>query len=467
MISRVTNHRIMAVMAAVLASIFALTPHVACAQVALLPVPRDLASLIGAVDDSVRGGRLIGALVTVVGTTRQAVTDANGIFIIDSIPPGEHRIAVAHPMLDTLGLEIVSAPVNLPAGSRREVSAHTPTFEEVRAKACARGPVSGGTSILVGRVIQADKDEPATGATVSLLFKDLSQATPVDKVRTGRVGPTGAFAICGLPGTLAGNLQATLGGVTTADLPVKTADASITTAILSIGGTGAGNAVLTGRVIARGAGPIAGAQVTVVGTTTVVTTRDDGTFTLAGLPSGTHEAVVRKIGFAKLSEIVHLTAATPGTLNVVLDQATVLATIHVMGVMETGLTKIGFMQRKQHGMGSYITPEQIAERNPNQTTDLLRSMNGMRVLNAANGRYLVSNSTVGSTTEGCITVFIDHARFDQYQPGDVDDAIPTGDLGAIEYYSTPATVPPEFAVPTKQCATLVVWTKTLLTTLKP
>ncbi|HEV8409485.1 MAG TPA: carboxypeptidase-like regulatory domain-containing protein, partial [Gemmatimonadaceae bacterium] len=339
---------------------------------------------------------------------------------------------------------------------------------EVRAKACLNGgPVSGGSSILVGRVVKADNNEPAAGASVSLLFKDLSKTPPVEKVRSGRVGPTGAFAICGLPSTLSGNLQATLGGVTTADVPIKSNDESMSTVMLSIGGTGSGSSVLKGVVKARGGGPIAGAQVTVVGTTSVVMSADDGSFTLSGLPSGTHEAVVRKIGFAKVSQIVELKAAAPGDVTVLLEPATVLGTIHVVGVMENGLNKVGFLQRKQHGAGIYLTPEQIAEKNPNMTTDLMRSMNGMRVINANNGRYLTSTSTVGSTSEGCINLFIDHARFDQFQPGDVDDAIPTGDLGAIEYYGTPTLVPAEFSIPGKQCATLVVWTKTLLTTLKP
>ena len=107
---------------------------------------------------------------------------------------------------------------------------------------------------------------------MSLVFKDLSEKDGVQKVRTGRVGPTGAFSICGLPRTIAGTLRAAFGGVTTADLPLTTNDESIATAILTIGGTGSGNAVLTGTVIARGGGPIAGAQVTVVGTTTIVET---------------------------------------------------------------------------------------------------------------------------------------------------------------------------------------------------
>ena len=315
--------------------------------------------------------------------------------------------------------------------------------------------------------MQADSDEPAVGATVSLVFKDLTQKDPVEKVRNGRAGPTGAFAICGLPVTLAGNLQASLGGVTTADLPVTTNDESLATAILSIGAAGPGSAVLKGTVKTRGGEPVAGAQVTVIGTTTVAVTGADGTFTLAGLPSGTHEAVIRKIGFAKVSQIVHLAVREPSIVSVALDQATVLGTVHVVGKLDDGLDKLGFLARKQLGQGWFLTPEQIAEKNPEMTTDLLRMTNGLRVLTQGSGRFLVSNQSAGSSQDGCINVFIDHARFDQFQPGDVDDAAPTADLGAIEYYAQASSVPSEFSVPGKSCATLVIWTKTLIMTLKP
>lgn len=443
----------------------AVAPVAAHAQ-DLPPVPRDYSSIIGTVDDSIRGGRLVGAVVTVSGTERRAVTDVHGIFAIDSIPPGEHEIVVTHPLLDTLGVQVRSAPFTLIAGQRTVASARTPSFEEIHAKSCPRGGLVTGPAILVGRVLKADTNDPAAGGSVSLVYKDASQKESVQKVRTGRVAPNGAFAICGLPRSIAGNLQATFGGVTTADLPISANDESISTAILLVGGTGPGRAVITGVVTARGGQPIAGAQVAVIGTPSVAETSANGTFTLAGLPSGTQEAVVRRLGFAKVSQIVHLTSATPDTLKVVLDPATVLGTVHIVGQMETGLTKIGFLARKQMGRGWYLTPEQIAEKNPNQTTDLFRLAPGMNVLPGTGGHYITSTSTIGSSSDGCINIFIDRARFDQFQPGDVDDAIPTADLGAIEYYAHPSDVPTEFDVPGKSCATLVVWTKTMLTTLK-
>jgi hypothetical protein len=139
----------------------------------------------------------------------------------------------------------------------------------------------------------------------------------------------------------------------------------------------------------------------------------------------------------------------------------------VVGKMDDGLNKLGFLARKQMGAGWYQTPEQIADRNPQIMSDLLRMTQGIQIISATGGRFLSSRSSAGSTQDGCINVFIDHARFDQFQPGDIDDAVPVSDLGAVEFYSQPSTVPNEFTIPGKTCATLVLWTKTLIMTLKP
>jgi hypothetical protein len=153
-------------------------------------------------------------------------------------------------------------------------------------------------------------------------------------------------------------------------------------------------------------------------------------------------------------------------VKVTLDDAQVLSTVRVVGQMEDGLSKLGFLVRKQQGRGWYLTPEQIAEKNPQITTDLFRTSNGIQMVNGRGGRFLQSTNTAGSSQDGCMNIFIDHARFDQFQPGDVDDAIPVADLGAIEYYSNPSQVPSEFSVIGRSCATLVVWTKTLITTVQ-
>jgi hypothetical protein len=441
------------------AGVLVCAPGLARAQQA---APSPLASLVGTVDDSIRGRPLAGALVTVPGTTRQATTDATGTFSIDGITPGQHSIVVTHPFLDTLGLQIHSGTFALAAGDRLQINVHTPSLDDLREGSCQRGGVAAGSSMLVGRVNKADSDEPAGGATLSLVFRDLYTEHSPERVRTGRADATGLFAICGLPSKLSGSIQASIGGLKTADVPVALNNERVGTTMLVIGAAGGGTAVLKGRVTNKAGIPVSGAQVSIEGSTGVTSTGDDGSFTLGSLPSGTHQAVVKKIGFAQTTQVVTLSARTPGNVTVILDDAQVLKTVKVVGQFDGGLAKVGFTNRQQVGMGWFLTPDEITKRSPNKTTEALRSAGGLRIVYGANGNSVESMHGPQGTSDGCLNIYIDHARFSQAGPGDLDNSISPDDLGAVEYYSGPATAPVEFTVPGRNCAALVIWSKTML-----
>ncbi|MDQ3515984.1 MAG: carboxypeptidase-like regulatory domain-containing protein, partial [Gemmatimonadota bacterium] len=90
---------------------------VAAPVVAQEPRATGFTILEGTVQDSLHGGFAIGASVTVGGTMRFALTDSLGRFRIDSIPAGDHQIAIFHPTLDTLGVRVLTPPVAYAADS--------------------------------------------------------------------------------------------------------------------------------------------------------------------------------------------------------------------------------------------------------------------------------------------------------------------------------------------------------------
>src|SRR5687768_10766219 len=81
------------------------------------PAPRPGHALVtGVAVDSVRGGYLRGAIVSVSGTSLSAITDSSGRFRIDSVAPGLRHLEVMHPLLDSIGLRVRSPERDLDAG---------------------------------------------------------------------------------------------------------------------------------------------------------------------------------------------------------------------------------------------------------------------------------------------------------------------------------------------------------------
>jgi hypothetical protein len=156
------------------------------------------------------------------------VTDANGRFQIDSIPPGEHSLTVVHPLLDTLNVAITTRPVAFTANNSLTVEMAVPSSTTVIAIHCTAAWRNRGPSALVGKVLDADNDTPLVGAKVSLVWQQLSLTTlrkePV--VRSAVVAADGSYKICGLPGGIDGTAQAEFNGRKTADVRVVMDDAS-------------------------------------------------------------------------------------------------------------------------------------------------------------------------------------------------------------------------------------------------
>jgi hypothetical protein len=474
------------------------------------PAPAPAANLgapvsgaVGVVGDSIHGGPLVGAVVTIVGTDRQGTSDSTGRFRIDSIPPGNYKLTMSHPLLDSLGVAIATNEVAFPAGRYALIALATPSPTTIVGTFCPPEKRITGPAAVLGHVSDADTDLPSTGAKVSMAWTQLevSRATGVHQIlrqRESIVDAGGSYRICGVPigiGTKGAAVRATYNGISTADVPVSFGDgilqllslhtakpdsappppvidtapsppvATTTTKAAppapkpAVVGLRTGHAMLNGRVVNAADKPLAGADVTVFGAASKTVTDSSGNFFLRNLPSGTQTLIVRKVAYAPITQPVDLSTKAAHTTAVILQLAPPqLPTVRVEATgAAKGLAQVGFDQRKKMGLGKFMTREQIEEKIPTYMTDIFTTTPGIRV-DYSSGQPVLTG-TRGTSGSGCVTYVVDGTPYQEATPGDINDFMRPNEVEAVEVYSDVDT-PAEFAKPGKSCSTIIIWTKT-------
>jgi hypothetical protein len=449
----------------------------------LVPTPQTVTTgfLQGVAVDSIHGGPLVNALIQVDGSSRAAITDSLGRFLVDSVPPGEHKIAVDHPILDTLGIMLSTQPMTFVANEVTRMVIAVPSGEFLASRFCTPARRNLGPGVLVGRIREPDSEKAAIGARVSLVWFDPDPpqvagiAVKVNKaprVREATVGEDGTYRLCGLPEKYEGKLQAQRkDGGTTAEVTITQEEGmlalrSMSVAPLTVAAAGdsgkpqlKGSARVTGRVTNKAGAPVAGAFVSLVGGGTTTRTRSNGEFTLDSLPAGTQAIAVRLLGYAPTDVPVELSSRAPARVAVQLGAAVpTLAAVEVVSQRDQGLDRVGFLSRKRGAAGGYfMTPEQIEARKAVQFTDLMTAVPGIRVQGTM-GRMAVTSTRMAGR-QGCVTIFVDNSKFQQMEAGDLDTYVKPEEVAAIEVYQAGASMPVEFQTSGADCSAIVVWTK--------
>ena len=481
-------------------------PPVASSHAPAAPAPAPaadttarLSGAIGVAVDSIHGGPLAGAVVMVSGTSRQAVSDSLGRFRIDSVPPGSYEIGMFHPMLDSLGMSITTRPVSFPPGRYAVVRLATPSAPAVMNIFCPADKRLTGPAVLVGRVLDADTDAPAAGARVSLTWSQLEVGRAIgirhiSRVRAATVDSGGSYQICGLPDNVGGVLRATRGGVGTAAVPLHfspgqlvgmaslslpsadptpaapdtthhAADTSKHVVVAAaapaahVTGLRHGHAVVQGRILDPAGKPVVGAEVSVLGAEPTAATNDSGTFSLGGVPSGTQQLDVRKVGYAQLSTPVELSIHAPRIVTLAMHQAPPqLAKVNIqVSKMEKGLAEVGFTRRHKSGLGHYLTEDEIQEKQPQLMSDIFATMPGLHLDYSSGQPVIESGRSAGG---GCVNYYIDNVPYKEASPGDINDYMRPDEVSAVEVYNS-VDAPGEFSsAGNSGCQVIVVWTKT-------
>jgi len=167
------------------------------AQVTPPPVASGFATIKGVVVDSIRQQPLSKAVIVVDGTSRITMADGAGNYRIDSIPPGRYRLSISHPVLDTLGMSVVTPPMVMRPNETIEVDLATPSPARVVAMRCPPGMLQRfGPGALMGQVSDPDSLKAAVGSKVQLVYQETLlgfKGQPI--VREAIVDSSGSYKI--------------------------------------------------------------------------------------------------------------------------------------------------------------------------------------------------------------------------------------------------------------------------------
>lgn len=216
---------------------------------------------------------------------------------------------------------------------------------------------------------------------------------------------------------------------------------------------------LTGRVADALGSAIVKAEIVVTNTSFRAETGTDGRFELAGLPSGPVEVVVRRLGFSPAKIPLELGSGEMRDIRVLLSPVALMMDSVAVTADAPVVEKAygGFEMRKSRGFGTFITREQIEKKNPRVTTDLFRTVSGVKLLRE-NGTPTVVSARLGTMSYCPVRYYIDGQSYPLYGQS-IDTMIQVADIGAIEIYPGGATVPPQFGGRESACGVVAIWTR--------
>jgi iron complex outermembrane receptor protein len=212
--------------------------------------------------------------------------------------------------------------------------------------------------------------------------------------------------------------------------------------------------VIRGRVTDSAGVAIPEADVAIVAIHALTRSDAQGRFSFSNVARGEHELSVRRLGYQPTT-----VKAIVGDLAYSYDIVLVAQAASVEGVdvnadlrLRLGIEE--FYRRRARGAGgTFFTREEIAQRNPRRTTDLLRSAPGLRIVSGRNG----TGARFNGKRQCAPTLWLDGQAVRDMEL----DNIPVTDIEGMEIYSGPSTTPMQFSQASSHtdCGAIVVWTR--------
>lgn len=207
--------------------------------------------------------------------------------------------------------------------------------------------------------------------------------------------------------------------------------------------------------------PIALAEVTVMGR--IVFSDSLGRFFAPYTLTDSLRMSVRRMGYESSSFTLSADDAEKNTVDVVLRRfATTLESVNVRELELRSTTALrGYDERRQRGLGVFVTRQDIEKRNTRSLTDILRTQRGVMVTGRSRTLRFTNYQSKNCTPE----IWLDGQR----TPGLELESVSATDVEGVELYQSMASTPAEFhrGNSTPECGTVVIWTKRPKLEVKP
>lgn len=248
--------------------------------------------------------------------------------------------------------------------------------------------------------------------------------------------------------------------------PARTSPGALTLALalLAAGAAPVPAQVVRGFVVDESLGrPLAGVHVELLDA--AGTPRDDaftgsdGSFTLRSPAAG---------GYRIRAEFLAADSVVVRRVDVAAEGAQVLIRMPMEPlelppiVVEVGswhrrLDRVGFYRREQRGFGHFFTEEEIEERRPFYTTDLLRMLPGVNVV-PRRGGYGMDVSMRGGIRRCRPAVVLDGVPIELDFYTNLDDLVHPDEIRGMEVYASLGGAPLMYMIGNR-CGAILIWTK--------
>jgi hypothetical protein len=412
----------------------------------------------GTAYDSLRGVPLAGAMISIAGTQRSAISDSRGRFAFGGIAPGQYTFVMQHDVLDSIGFTGRSARAMIDA-EHETVTVFVPTFAVLWRAMCATSAPSKDSAVVYGYVRRASDESIVSDAKVAVAWTDISyqRKEGFDQKQWGATVPadsSGRYVLCGVPSNIGIQLAAAndamiSGRVDVGPLALRVLrhDMTLAPRTAATSTATADRGTVVGELRGFAGAPVDGAIVSTDGLPDV-RSNEQGRFVLPGVPAGTRQISVRAIGAEPQVNTVDVRPGDTTTVAWTMKRAVTLEEVNVKARRASDILVRDYLERKQLGLGYFRDSTDVERFN-----GLAQVFDGIAGIRIARGR---GNSFSVTRSDGrCMMLWVDRGRWDY---GELALMRPD-DIAMVEVY--PRNVPEQFRT-RESCGAVVIWTKRYL-----